>query len=42
MVMELLNDMETVDDEEGVLLGDVDGETLELELEEVVADTLVL
>lgn len=42
MVIELLNDMETVDDEEGVLLGDAEGETLELELEEAVADTLVL
>uniref|UniRef100_A0A6C0K5I6 Uncharacterized protein n=1 Tax=viral metagenome TaxID=1070528 RepID=A0A6C0K5I6_9ZZZZ len=42
MVMELLNDMETLDDEEGVLLGDVDGETLEVELEEVVEDILVL
>jgi hypothetical protein len=38
MVMELLADMETEADEEGVLLGDVDNETLE----EVVADTVVL
>jgi hypothetical protein len=40
MVMELLSDMETLDDEEGVRLGD----TLEVEeeLEDVVADTLVL
>jgi hypothetical protein len=42
MVMELLADMETEADEEGVLLGDVDNETLEedvgetLELEEVL------
>jgi hypothetical protein len=42
MVMELLSDMETLDDEEGVLLGDVEGETLELELEEVVEDILEL
>lgn len=38
MVMELLADMETEADEEGVLLGDVDNETLE----EVVDDTVVL
>ena len=40
MVMELLSDMETLDDEEGVRLG----ETLEVEeeLEEVLTDTLVL
>lgn len=42
MVMELLGDMETLDDEEGVLLGDVDDETLEEELEEVVADIVLL
>lgn len=42
MVMELLSDMETLGDEEGVLLGDVEGETLELELEEVVEDILEL
>jgi hypothetical protein len=36
MVMELLSDMETLADEEGVLLGDT------LEEEEVVADTLML
>jgi hypothetical protein len=44
MVMELLSDMETLDDEdgegEGVLLGDTLEE--EVELEDVVADTLVL
>jgi hypothetical protein len=38
MVMELLADMETEADEEGVLLGDVDNETPE----EEVADTVVL
>jgi len=38
MVMELLSDMETLTDEEG----DVDCETLELELDDVVADRLVL
>lgn len=38
MVMELLADMETLSDEEGVLLGDVDDETLD----EVVADTVLL
>jgi hypothetical protein len=42
MAMDLLGDMETLDDEEGVMLRDIDGETLELELEEVVEDILEL
>lgn len=42
MVMDLLADVETLSDEEGVVLEDVDSETLELGLDDVVSDTLVL
>ena len=42
MVMDLLADVETLSDEEGVVLEVVDSETSALELEEVVAETLVL
>ena len=42
MVMDLLADMETLADEEEVVLELVDSETLELGLDDVVADTVVL
>ena len=41
-VMDLLADMETLADEEEDALEDVDGETLELGLDDVVADRVVL
>ena len=42
IVMDLLADVETLSDEEGVVLEVVDSETLELGLDDVVSDTLVL